>query len=175
MFTQLEIKNDLLNVAQLQEKVDEIIFDYIDTSQNWGKAFKGLNNLFQQTLQFFVKYVDENGIPNANVYWSLYLDVVGRLVYFKTLAERNLSDLKTDEDVDNFIEGFEVAANCLPHENLNDEHELLDEICESYEGIQLFEGERGKFKKSILEKNTSMTGSLSILYNYFIKFSKVTH
>ncbi len=78
-------------LAQLQEKVDEIIFDYIDTSKNWGKAYKGLNNLFQQTVQFYEKYVDENNIPEANVYWTLFLDVVGRLIYFKTLAEKHLT------------------------------------------------------------------------------------
>ena len=175
MFTQLEIKNNLLNVAQLQEKVDEIIFDHIDTSQNWGKAFKGLNNLFQQTVQFYVKYIDENGIPNTKVYWSLYLDVVGRLVYFKTLAERHLTDIQNDKDVDHIIDGYKVAAKCLPHDNVNNEHELLDEISESFEGIQLLEGEKGKFKKSIHEHNPSMNESLKILYDYFIKFTKVTH
>lgn len=173
MFTQIEIKNNLLKVTQLQDKVDEIVFDYIDTSKNWGKAYKGLNNLFQQTVQFYGKYVNEHGIPNTNVYWSLFLDVVGRLIYFKTLAEKHLTDLKTDEDVENIIEGFVVAANCLSNVTENNEHNLLDEISESFEEIQLLDGVKGKFKQAIVDKNNTLEESLSVLFNYINNFAYV--
>lgn len=173
MFTQLEIKNNLLNVTQLQEKADQIVFDYIDTSQNWGKAYKGLNNLFQQTILFYDKYVNTNGIPKANVYWSLFLDVVGRLIYFKTLAERHVTDLQTDEDVENIIEGYVVAANCLSNVNVNNEHELLDEICESFEEIRFLDGEKGKFKQSIVKKDGKLEDSLAVLFDYTTKLAYV--
>jgi len=173
MFTQVEINNGLLNVAQLHEKVDEIIFDYIDTSKNWGKGYKGLNNLFQQTVQFYVKYVDENGNPKSNLYWTLFLDVVGRLVYFRTLAEKHLTDLPTNENVDNFIKGYVVAAACLQNANTNQEHELLDEINESFKEIHPSNSEKGIFNHSILENTNSLEEVLLEFYNYCSTFTKV--
>lgn len=160
-------------MAQLQEKVDEIIFDYIDTSKNWGKAYKGLNNLFQQTVRFYVEYVDkQNGsIPEGNVYWTLFAEIVARMVYFKSLAEKHLTDLQTDENVENIIEGYTVAAYCLPNVKATNVHELLNEISESYEEIQLEDGMKGKFIQMITEKSHSIKENLITFYHYSTKLT----
>ncbi|CAM5195404.1 Dimeric dUTPase (All-alpha-NTP-PPase superfamily) OS=Ureibacillus acetophenoni OX=614649 GN=SAMN05877842_102309 PE=4 SV=1 [Ureibacillus acetophenoni] len=174
MFTQIEVKNGLINVAQLQEKVDEIIFDYIDTSKNWAKAHKGLNNLYQQTVRFFVDYVDnQNGsIPKGNVYWTLFAEIVARITYFKTLAERHLKDLQTDVDVENIIKGYSAAANCLPNVKVIKEHDLLDEISESFEEIHLQDGVKGNFKQSIIENNNTIQENLKAFYHFSISTTK---
>ncbi len=174
MFTQIEVKKGLINVAQLQGKVDELIFDYIDTSKNYGKAFKGLNNLFQQTVKFYVSYINEHkgSIPEGNVYWTLFADVTARLIYFKCISEKQLTNLQTDEDVENTLEGYLVAANCLPNTGSITERFLLDEISESYEEIILLDGVKGRFKQSIIEKNNSIRNNLTHLYQYAVNFTE---
>src|SRR5690606_28171762 len=97
----------------------------------------------------------------------------GRLIYFKTLAERHVTDLQTDEDVENIIEGYVVAANCLSNVNVSNEHELLDEICESFEEIRFLDGEKGKFKQSIVKKDGKLEDSLAVLFDYTTKLAYV--
>src|SRR5690554_4918576 len=87
----IQVNNNILNLVQLQEELDGILFDYIDTSQKWNQAFERLEELLRQTISYFTSYVRNEGkVPEGNVFWALYMDIVAKIIYYKTLSYMNL-------------------------------------------------------------------------------------
>nr|WP_106780092.1 hypothetical protein [Lysinibacillus timonensis] len=171
MFTQIQVKNGLLNLPQLQAKMDEMVFDYIDSSQKWEKAYKGLDNLLQQTVSNFANYIDrQNGsFPESNVYWNLFADILAQLIYFKTLAQKQISDMKIPEVKEYILYSYTVAAKCIIHFQ---EH-LLDEISKSFEDVELLNGKEGAFKEAIKNANNDLDKCLKQFYEFSISYNKI--
>ncbi|MEG0261207.1 MAG: hypothetical protein RR651_15165, partial [Lysinibacillus sp.] len=69
----IQIIGDHLDIVALQEKMNGIVFDYMDTSNNHEKAVKELKPMFVQVTSFYKSYVDnrEGELPTANTYWHL--------------------------------------------------------------------------------------------------------
>lgn len=158
-----QISQNYLNIVQLQEELDGILFNYIDTLQKWEKAFEELKRLLEEITTYFKNYVEsKNGqLPENEMYWSLFMDIVSKIIYFKTVAYLNLvKDL--DEEQKTLIKNaFHDAANCLPNVQGRNK-EFLQEIGQTYH--QLFDDE--EFERIYLEKNKSLKECLEFFKGY---------
>ena len=133
----IQVKNNILNLAELQEKLNRVVFDYVDTTQKWEKAQENLQDLQSQMVVYFEQYISRNegALPSGNPYWVLFLDLASRLVYFNSLVKQNLvSDL--DEATRNEIaNAYEMAANIFPYKQSEENDEFLEEIEKSLRQI----------------------------------------
>src|SRR5690606_39723110 len=132
-FRSIEMKNDLLNLPSLQLKMDRIVFENIDTKPNWSKAFEQLDELLHKVANNFNDYVAKNicEVPSSTTYWTLYMDIASKLVYFTGLAHANLI---AEDDADaraHVIKLYELSASCIPNAHTESNEELLSEIQKS--------------------------------------------
>ena len=113
----------LLNLAKLQYKLDQNVFENIDTAQNWQKASELLKELTVESQNFYIQYVENNNgqLPKANSYWTLFMELVSKITYFSTFVEQQQSI--TPESL---MKKFAGAALFLP----NCEHESCEEYYE---------------------------------------------
>ena len=133
----IQVKNNILNLAELQEKLNRVVFDYVDTTQKWEKAQENLQQLQSQMIEYFEQYLSRNEgvLPSSNPYWVLFLDLASRLVYFNNLVKQNVvSDLdeKTRNEVAN---AYEMAAKIFPYKQSEENDEFLTEIEKSLQHI----------------------------------------
>lgn len=135
--TNIELKNDLLNLPQLQLQVDTIVFDYIDSTQNWSKAYAQLEDLLQKVVQNFNGYIarNEGELPKASTYWILFMDIAAKLLYFTGLAKFHLIDAGDQEASVQVFELYKASAGCLPNALLEENEEFLSEIQKSMEQL----------------------------------------
>lgn len=133
----LIISNNVINLAHFQQKLDETIFDYIDTSANWDKASNLLEEMLDQTTAYFLKQVEAKGeLPSATTYWVLFTDLNAKLLYFATLAMKNKSQRSIGMTDDVIAKRFETAAKCLSNIEVEENQLFLDEIEESYLSVE---------------------------------------
>ena len=137
MSMNIQVKNNILNLAELQEKLNRVVFDYVDTTQKWEKAQENLQQLQSQMVVYFEQYISRNegALPSGNPYWVLFLDLASRLIYFNNLVKQNLmSDL--DEATQNEIaNAYEISAKIYPYKKSEESDEFLDEIEKSLQQI----------------------------------------
>ncbi|MEK4628032.1 MAG: GTPase [Solibacillus sp.] len=129
----IELKNDLLNLPSLQQQVDTIVFDYIDTKPNWSKAFEQLDELLQKMAVTFNNYVERNEgeLPKSSTYWVLFMDIASKLLYFTGLAHSNLINEKDEEAKAHIVNMYKLSAVCLPNPIREENEEVLSEIQKS--------------------------------------------
>ena len=121
----------LINLAKQQFKLDRIVFENIDTGNNWGKAQKLLSELVQESEMFFKDYIGNNDgqLPEVNAYWALFMDLVSKMTYFAAYAEYQLNPKPT------IAEKYAAAASFLPNCELEGCIDFYEEICANYEAV----------------------------------------
>ena len=137
MSMNIQVKNNILNLAELQEKLNRVVFDYVDTTQKWEKAQENLKQLQSQMVVYFKQYIERNegALPSGNPYWVLFLDLASRLIYFNNLVKQNLmSDL--DQVTKNEIaNAYEISAKIYPYKQSEESDEFLEEVEKSLQQI----------------------------------------
>lgn len=126
----IQIKNNILNLAELQEKLNRVVFDYVDTTQKWEKAQENLQQLQSQMVAYFEQYISRNDgtLPSGNPYWVLFLDLASRLVYFNSLVKQSVVS-ELDETTRNEVaNAYEMAAKIFPYKQSEENDEFLEEI-----------------------------------------------
>lgn len=153
----IQVSDNILNLAQLQEKMDGVVFDHLDTTQNWQKAFVELDALLKQAISYYHQQLEETNrnLPKGNVYWNLFMDITSKLIYFRTFAEKNLLDISNSLDKEHVLNNLKVAACCLPNIQKGN-YEFLQEIAQTYEEIELFEGKKGAFEQFYFSLNNTL-------------------
>lgn len=133
----IELKNDLLNLPKLQLQVDNIVFDNIDTKPNWSKAYERLHALLQKVSSNFNTYIagNDEAMPKASTYWTLFMDIAAKLAYFTGLAHSHLIAENDAEAKAGIIELYQISACCLPNATLEDNEEFISEVQKSYEQL----------------------------------------
>jgi hypothetical protein len=146
-----------LNLIQLKEEMDGIVFNYIDTSQKWDVAHTQLDELLKNAIDYFDSYTKANGdLPKENTYWVLFLNFGYKLIYFHTISYYQLKGCDNEEVKERVVELLTLAANCIPNVKKRSHGEFLNEIARSLEEIQQEPKIQGEFEKSILEQNNQV-------------------
>lgn len=133
----IQVKNNILNLAELQEKLNRVVFDYVDTTQKWEKAQENLQHLQLQLVEYFEQYISRNdgALPSGNPYWVLFLDLASRLVYFNNLVKQNVVP-ELDETTRNEVaNAYEMAAKIFPYKQSEEDDEFLGEVEKSLQQI----------------------------------------
>lgn len=131
------ITNEILNVGTVQRIMDQTVFDYVDTTENNEKAYEILDDLLHQVANYFNSQIEQSGgeLPKRNTYWTLFMDVVSKLIYFNGLTHMQLID-KEDSDACQHILGmYQTSARCLPNARTSENIELLEEIQKSVQQL----------------------------------------
>ncbi|MEK4230107.1 GTPase [Solibacillus sp. FSL H8-0538] len=133
----IQVTNKMLNLASLQSKMDETVFDYVDTTKNWQKAYSILDDLLHQMVNFFNQYVEKNAgeLPKSNPYWVLFMDIASRLVYFNGLTHAQLIDLQDEGAKNHIVNLYKKSATCLPNAKLEQNEQFLQELTVSLQEI----------------------------------------
>ena len=127
----------MLNLVELQEKLNRVVFDYVDTTQKWEKAHEDLQHLQSQIIEHFDQYVRHNdgALPKGNSYWVLFLDLASRLVYFNNLVKQNIDGDLNEITRNEVAAAYEMAAKILPYKKSEESDELLEEIEKSLQQV----------------------------------------
>lgn len=125
-----------LNITAIEEQLNQIIFEYIDTSENWQKAVTELSEIERELEQFFITSIDNNNgsLPKGNAYWYLFLDIVSKLLYFKGLAKAKLYK-DNEKEIVKVIEAWKASLLILPNNQLENNRAFLEEIVKSIETL----------------------------------------
>lgn len=149
-----------LNLATLNQKADEVIFDYIDSKPNWEKAFKYLDVLLEECTNFFLATVKKNNeLPKGNTYWNLFLEINAKLIYFSTLALQHYNQKSIGITEDVLRKRYETSALCLTNVQTEEASNFLEEIKSSYESV----GELDNFQGN---RNLTVEERLQVLYEF---------
>lgn len=141
----IKITNGILNLADLQHKSDEAIFDYIDSKPNWEKAHAILDDFLEGTTKYFIDYVKKNDghLPKVSSYWIWFVVLNAKLIYFTTLALKNCNQKSKSITNELLANRFEIASKCLTNIESEENELFLQEIKASFELVAVdttFEG-----------------------------------
>ncbi len=132
-----ELKNGLLNLPSLQLKMDNIVFDHIDTKPNWSKAYEQLDEILQKMAVNFniSKEQKEGALPKASTYWVPFMDITAKLLYFTGLAHSHLIDAGDEETKAHIVNLYRLSTACLPNAQIEENEEFLTEVKKSIVAI----------------------------------------
>ena len=146
----------MLNLAELQQRMDEAIFDYIDSKPNWDKAYILLDEMLEQTTKYFLHIVDlKNRLPKSTTYWVLFMELNAKLIYFTTLALKNRTQKSNGITNELIANRFEIAAKCLTNIHTDENVLFLQEIKASFDEVssrQDYEGLNDRQIESCIEQ-----------------------
>ncbi|MEK5332101.1 hypothetical protein [Lysinibacillus sp. FSL W8-0992] len=129
----IQVIREHLDIVKLQEKMNSIVFDYLDTSNNYTKATRALTPLYTQATTFYKEYLVARAgeLPKANTYWHLFIDCSAKLCYFLAASIYYSSNelQKTPEKVARLLT---TAARSLPSIEQEENEELLAAIIALY-------------------------------------------
>jgi len=130
---EIQVIRDHLDIVKLQEKMNSIVFDYLDTSNNYKKAMRALTPLYTQVFTFYKEYLEARAgeLPKANTYWHLFIDCSAKLCYFLAASIYYSSNelQQTPEKVERLLLN---AAYSLPSIEQEENEELLTAIIALY-------------------------------------------
>ena len=169
----VKVKNDIMDLLGMKEKMDVIVFDYIDTSKHWAKAFKGLSSMLHQAIDHYKAYVKKHDgqIPAANSYWLLFADLTAKLAYFNALVMHELQNEKdvtiNQQELENLVL---LAGFGLPAIDDEENEELLKEIFKLYKKLPIANVKKQalEFEKSVRENNGSVKEALQYFHTKWI-------
>lgn len=128
------VKVKELDIISIQEQVDEIIFNHIDTAANYQEAYKVFAQKLDEMLQFLQRYLQANklDVPPSNTYWTLFAGLASKLMYFKAYTMWKLDHGKVEEMNELFI----ASACVLPNKETEAAEEILEDISANYAAFQ---------------------------------------
>ena len=146
----IELKNDLLNLPNLQLKMDQVVFEYIDTKPNWSKAYELLDELLQRMAVAFNADMEKNegALPKGSTYWVLFMDIAAKLLYFTGLAHSHLIDQQDEDAMAHIVSLYEISAACLPNAKIEENEEFITELKKSIVDIAPFTKKPVELKKA---------------------------
>ena len=133
---EIQVIREHLDIVKLQEKMNSIVFDYLDTSSHYTKAMRALTPLYTQATTFFKEYIESKAgeLPKANTYWHLFIDCSAKLCYFLAASIYYSSNelQKTPEKVERLLA---IAASSLPSIEQEENEEFLSAIFALYSDV----------------------------------------
>lgn len=169
----VKVKSDIMDLLSMKEKMDVIVFDYIDTSKHWAKAFKGLSSMLHQAMDHYKAYVKKHDgqVPAANSYWLLFADLTAKLAYFNALVMYELQSEKditiNQQELENLVL---LAGFGLPAIDNEENAELLDEIFKLYKKLPIANAKKqaSEFEQLVRDNNGSVKEALHYFHKKWI-------
>ncbi|CDZ99907.1 hypothetical protein BN1050_00356 [Metalysinibacillus saudimassiliensis] len=159
-------KGDLLDVMSLQEQIDHIVFDYMDTSVRHEIAHEQLNELFTEVQQYFASYIMKNNgvLPDASTYWLMFVSCVSQLSYFLSITTFTTAQQSADKT--QAVQYAELAVATLPQMKNEDDELLVDEMNEKYTALIEDETKMREVVASLATARNDVATSLRLFAHY---------
>lgn len=160
----LKLKLNELDIISMQEQVDEIVFNYIDTSANYEQAYKQIAPKLDEAMQFLQRYLEKNSlqVPPSNTYWTIFAGLVSKLAYFKAFTMWKLQHGSTEEMNRLFV----ASAYVLPNKETEASEEILEDIAVQY---RIFQQQRNEQAIDLHEDALSQKLSTTECLAYIVK------
>lgn len=177
---EIKLESKLLDIIDMKERMDVIVFDYMDTSNNWSKAYKELDHIFTQLCDFYKEYVSnrDGEIPSsfsnltANTYWTLFANLTAGLAYFKALASYELQCEQGKEinclEIEQLLLIAGYGNSIIEEESENESADLVKEVLELYRKLPIQSEKIAEFEKTV-NSNKSLNSYLAFFYKTLIK------
>lgn len=158
---EIQVKRDHLDIVKLQEKMDSIVFDYLDTSSNYRKATRELNQIYTQVTSFYKDFITGRAgeIPPSNTYWFLFIDCSAKLCFFLATAIYYSSNelQETPIKVEKLLE---IAARSLPNIHQEENEEFLTAVFTLYTEVVGDETKTNTLREEVLAQKGAVTNCL---------------
>lgn len=154
-----------INLIQLQNDVSDIVFNYIDTSQNWEKAYSYLDELLNTTVNHFQNSNSKGQMDSfiSNTYWVLFLNIMSRLIYFHTISYKEMKKNSSELSKENVLSLICYAAKCLPNTKNEDNQQFFEEMKQTVEQLG---GSVEEFEKIAQKNNEDPTSCFAAFKEY---------
>ncbi|OCS88476.1 hypothetical protein [Caryophanon tenue] len=131
---EMKTKNNRVDLMSVREFVDEIVFNHIDTSNNYEQAYKALAPKLDEGLAYLKKYMQENNgeLPKSNTYWTLYATLISKISYFTAFSMWKLQKGTVDEINTLFL----ASVYVLPNKATAVNEEILEDVSANYTVFQ---------------------------------------
>lgn len=158
-------KTKKINLLQFEKELDDIIFNHIDTSQNWNKAHAKLDELLNETIGHIQSSINDEHInlESANTFWVIFLNLMSRLIYFHTLSYKEMKADTSELSMDNVLSLLTYAVKCLPNTKYEDNQLFLDEVKDT---VAKFGGNVDEIDKIAEKNNQDPTSALISFKEY---------
>ena len=170
---EVKVKGEYIDLFAMREKMDVIVFDYIDTSHHWLKALKGLSTLLNQATKYYKSYVQKNNgqFPAANSYWLLFADVTSKLAFFTAWASYEVQ-IKQDEAL-NSVELerlLQLAGYGLPAIEDEENEVILEHVFDLYQKLPIpnIEEKVKAFEQDVRSKKGNLKNALAYFQEVLI-------
>lgn len=164
---EIQVKRDHLDIVKLQEEMDSVVFDYIDTSSNYKKAARELNQMHTQVTTFYKDFIAGRAgeIPPSNTYWFLFIDCSAKLCFFLATAIYYSSNelQETPIKVEKLLE---TAARTLPNINQEENEEFLTAVFALYTEVVADETKTVALREEVLAQKGTVTKCLQQLKQF---------
>ncbi|MGE7090976.1 hypothetical protein ACQKII_05840 [Lysinibacillus sp. NPDC048646] len=148
---EIQVIRDHLDIVKLQDKMNSIVFDYLDTSNNYTKAMRELKPLYLQVITYYKEHVDglAGEVPTANTYWHLFIDCSAKLSYFLAAATYySTNELqKMPDKVERLLT---IAAYSLPSIEQEENEGFLTAIFALYREVVGDDGKTTALREGVL-------------------------
>lgn len=163
-------KGKNLNLLQLQNEMNEIVFNYIDTTQKWEKAYTHLDDLLNVAIEHFQSHIKKElkHKLTSDTYSVLFLNIVARTIYFLTIAYKEMKKNNSELYKDNALSLLLHSVKCLPNTKNEENKQFLNEIKELAEQL----GGNVEEVEKIAEKNNQ---DPTHCFQSFDKFCELYH
>ena len=154
----VQVKREHLDIMKLQDKMDRIVFDYIDTSNNYRKAISELNQLYTQVTAFYKEFTDgcADEMPPSNTYWFLFIDCSAKLCYFLASSIYYASN-ELQETPEKVAVLLETAARILPNHEQEENELFLKEIFNLYSEVVADESKTERLRNEVIAHKGNVT------------------
>lgn len=154
-----------INILQFQNDLNEIIFDYIDTSQKWDKAYLKLDELLNKTLGHFQSYEQKEEMKSISedTFWFLFLNNFSRLIYFHTLAYKETKAKSSELSKEMILSLFHYAVKCLPNTKHENNKQFIEEVKRT---VEQWGGSTDEIDKIVQKNNQDPNSCIASFHEY---------
>jgi len=155
-------KGDLLDVMHLQETIDQVVFDYLDTSVRHEIAHEQLVALFSEVQTYFTNYITKNNgaIPQPSTYWHMFVSCVSQLSYFLSITTF------TTAQQAQALAYAQLAVTTLPKIKSEDDELLVADMKAQYIKLITEPTEQQRILEALTTQRNDVATSLQLLADY---------
>lgn len=166
-------KGDLLDVMSLQEQIDQVVFDYFDTSVRHEIAHEQLMKLFTEVRTYFTDYLAKNDgvLPAASTYWHMFVSCASQLSYF--LAITTLTTAKQPQDTALALEYATLAVQTLPHLKTEDDELMVEEMKQQFTVLIEDKDKKEQLVGALTNERNDVGASMRLLADYMAQHTVI--
>lgn len=156
------IKGDLVDIMSVQEEIERIVFDNMETSNRYAIAEQSLNEIWQQLQAYYQNYISKNdgALPKPSTYWHLFMNSVSQSAYFLALAMLENTANTNEQQAKELLQ---LATMLLPISDKEKNKAFLEEILATLQPL-LTNEQLATVKQQAIHEKGDLTSCLNVFF-----------